>query len=60
MEYVFPHEGMDNCKDQFMLGDKIMVAPMVEKGMQRKVIFPKGKWKDEDGRIIKGPAVKQV
>ena len=59
MEYVFPHEGMDNCKDQFMLGNQIMVAPMVDKGEQRTVIFPKGRWKVEDGKIIKGPAVKQ-
>jgi alpha-glucosidase (family GH31 glycosyl hydrolase) len=59
MEYVFPHEGMDSCKDQFMLGDKIMVAPMVEKGLQRMVTFPKGKWQDEDGKVIKGPIEKQ-
>jgi len=60
MEYVFPHEGLDTCKDQFMLGNKIMVAPMVEKGTQRTVIFPKGIWQDENGNVIKGPAVKQL
>lgn len=60
MEYVFPHEGFDTCKDQFMLGNTILVAPVVTKGTQRTVIFPKGIWQDENGKIIKGPAVKQL
>ena len=45
-----------NIKDQFLLGDKIMVAPVLEKGMQiRKVIFPLGTWCDPEGQIIVGP-----
>jgi alpha-glucosidase len=31
MEYVFPHQGFERTKDQFMLGDRIMVAPVVGK-----------------------------
>jgi alpha-glucosidase (family GH31 glycosyl hydrolase) len=27
MEYVFPDNGYDQIKDQFMLGDSILVAP---------------------------------
>ena len=37
-----------------MLGDKYLVAPMNEKGTVRTVILPKGKWKDEQGKVYKG------
>ena len=43
-----------------MLGDQYMVAPMLEKGNQRTVAFPKGKWKAEDGSIITGPVTKEI
>jgi alpha-glucosidase len=55
MAFVFPDEGYENIKDQFMLGDNILVAPVIEKGAyKRKVILPKGKWKGDDGKIVKG------
>lgn len=39
-----------------MLGDQIMVAPMLNKELnKREVIFPKGKWKGDDGKIVQGP-----
>ncbi|MEQ8471965.1 MAG: glycoside hydrolase family 31 protein [Marinoscillum sp.] len=45
MEYEFPNQGYENVKDQFLLGDKILVAPVLEKGAkERTVILPKGKW----------------
>ena len=57
MEYVFPKQGFENVEDQFMLGDKIMVAPLLEKGKDsREVMMPKGKWKSDDGKIINGPS----
>ncbi len=57
MEYMFPNKGYENIKDQFMLGETILVAPVVEKARtSRFVHFPKGKWKGDDGSIIKGPA----
>ena len=57
LEYVFPHQGYDTVKDQFMLGNTIMVAPMLSKNKSgREVLIPKGKWKSDEGKIIKGPA----
>lgn len=57
MEYEFPHQGFVMCKDQFMLGDKYMVAPMITPGTTRTVMLPKGKWKDDCGKVFKGPKV---
>jgi alpha-glucosidase (family GH31 glycosyl hydrolase) len=60
MEYEFPGQGLDTVKDQFMLGKMLMVAPVVEKGDRRKIIFPKGKWQSEEGKIYKGPSIQYL
>ena len=49
MEYAFPHEGFLECRDQFMLGDRYLVAPMVTPGTQREVRLPRGCWRDDRG-----------
>ena len=55
MALAFPDNGYETINDQFMLGENILVAPVVEKGVyKRKVILPKGKWRGDDGKIIKG------
>jgi alpha-glucosidase len=54
LEYEFPHEGFAECKDQFMLGDKYLIAPVVNKENIRTVKLPKGIWKDDRGIKHKG------
>ena len=51
MEYVFPHQGMAQVKDQFVLGDNIIVAPMVSSGTSREVVLPEGRWRAADGAV---------
>ena len=54
LEFVFPNQGYESIIDQFMLGDKILVAPMLESGSKRNVVLPKGKWLADDGKIYAG------
>jgi alpha-glucosidase len=56
MEYVFPNEGFSDVSDQFMLGNDVLVAPMVQKGSTRSVSLPKGEWRSDDNKKYKGPA----
>ena len=55
MELAFPGNGYETIKDQFVLGNDIIVAPVTEKGMRsRKVVLPTGNWIDENGKKFKG------
>lgn len=54
LEYAFPHQGFAACKDQFMLGGRYLAAPMVTPGTRREATLPKGKWRDEQGKIFRG------
>jgi alpha-glucosidase (family GH31 glycosyl hydrolase) len=57
LEYEYPGKGYGGIKDQFLLGNKILVAPVVVKGQRsREVIFPDGKWEGDDGSIVSGPS----
>jgi alpha-glucosidase (family GH31 glycosyl hydrolase) len=55
LEYVFPGQDLTSVKDQFMLGNHLMVAPVLDKSAVRTVVFPKGKWVGQDGKIFRGP-----
>lgn len=58
MEYVFPHQGFERVTDQFMLGDGILVAPVVNDGeTTRSVKLPEGKWEYIDGTVYDGGEV---
>ncbi|KHF32735.1 alpha-glucosidase [Paenibacillus sp. P1XP2] len=61
LSYVFPEEGYEQVSDQFMLGDDILVAPVVKKGaVTRKIVFPSGTWQGDDGSIVIGPCEREV
>ena len=56
LEYEYPGYGYEEIRDQFILGNRILVAPVVKKGERsREVVFPPGKWKGDDGSIVEGP-----
>ncbi len=46
------------CDDEFLLGDDLLVAPVVQAGQRaRDVYLPSGRWKDNAGQVISGPAL---
>lgn len=54
MEYAFPNQGFADCKDQYMLGDTYLVAPVITESDTRTVTLPKGTWQDDQGKRYKG------
>jgi len=58
LEYNDPGNGYETIMDQFMLGDDILVCPIITKGtFEKEVIFPAGRWQDEDGDIFEGHSI---
>lgn len=55
MEYEFPGFGAGDCRQQFMLGDRWLVAPVVEPGGHVDVRLPEGRWLDDLGELHVGP-----
>ena len=57
LEYAYPGRGYAEVLDEFMMGDDLLVAPILEKGaVTRKVVLPPGKWLADDGKTYIGPA----
>lgn len=55
LEYNYPHKGYHKISDIFMLGEEILVAPVVIKGAKmREVQLPDGEWIGFDEKIYKG------
>jgi len=54
LEYHFPHQGLSAVKDEFMLGNGVLVAPVLTKGSSRTVILPEGSWTADDGTVYEG------
>ena len=57
LEYAYPGHGYAKIADEFLMGENLLVAPVVEKGAKaRKVVIPPGRWRADDGAEIVGPA----
>ncbi len=55
LEYDYPHRGYSHITDQFMLGENILVAPVLKKGVStRRIMLPEGEWLAPDGERICG------
>jgi alpha-glucosidase (family GH31 glycosyl hydrolase) len=55
LEYYYPNQGYAEIADEFMLGTKILVAPVLNQGRTRRsVVLPRGKWKADDGTAYEG------
>ena len=56
MEYQFPGNGWADVKDQFVMGDFLVVAPQLKKGaISRTVVIPPGTWVSDRGEKFVGP-----
>ncbi|OMF34551.1 glycoside hydrolase [Paenibacillus sp. FSL H8-0548] len=61
LEFVFPQQGFHAVQDQFMVGESILVAPVVNKGqIVRSIQFPDGRWLGDDGSVVEGPIQLEV
>lgn len=61
LEWQWPHQGYATITDQFMIGDDLLVAPVVVKGARaRTVVVPPGRWQADDGSTVVGPATIEV
>ncbi|MBQ3747217.1 MAG: dihydrodipicolinate synthase family protein [Kiritimatiellae bacterium] len=56
LEYVYPGQGYAVVIDEFMMGEDLLVAPVLTKGANsREVVLPPGRWRDASGVIHAGP-----
>jgi len=61
LEYAFPGCGYAEIRDEFLMGDDLLVAPVVEEGAKtRKVVLPAGTWQADDGQTFVGPTTVEV
>ena len=60
MEYEFPNQGFNRPMQQFMLGSRWLVAPVVTPDDSKTVELPAGRWRDDLGQEFVGPKVLQL
>lgn len=61
MEYAFPGMGYSGWNQQFLIGERLLVAPVVEKGTtQQRIQLPPGRWRGFDGKEYRGPVIVTV
>jgi len=55
LAYNYPDGNYEYVTDQFMLGESILVAPVIKKGAKLKTVhLPEGKWRYSDGTVYDG------
>ena len=55
LEYEFPGSGYGKEQGMYLLGDRYLVVPLLEKGKNtRMVTLPEGCWKESDGKLYLG------
>lgn len=61
LAYAYPDGGYDEVADQFLLGEDVLVAPVLESGARsRNVAFPVGHWVSDAGERFAGPCEVRV
>ena len=56
LEYNYPGKGYAHVIDEFMMGEDLLVAPVLKKGVaSREVVLPPGLWLADDGATFNGP-----
>ena len=60
MEYEFPGCGYEHVNQQFMLGPRYLVAPVTNEDDSKTVYLPAGRWRDDLGKVWKGPKVLEL
>jgi alpha-glucosidase (family GH31 glycosyl hydrolase) len=61
LAWAEPDGGHEPVRDQFMLGDDLLIAPVVERGARvRLVRLPRGHWRDDRGILHAGGQTVQL
>ncbi len=56
MTLQFPGEGYEKVDEQYMLGRRVLVAPVTRKGETVKTVYiPAGRWRSDKGELFEGP-----
>jgi len=58
---AYHHPGYEDVTDQFLLGEDILAAPVLERGATiRRVVLPPGRWTAPDGTSVDGPGEREL
>lgn len=62
MAVAFPSEGaLTAVRDQYMFGEDLLVAPVINEQNSREIVFPSGVWTNLwDGKAISGPTTIKI
>lgn len=61
LAWRWPGLKYETIADQFLLGNDVLVAPVVVRGArERSITFPPGDWIGDDGERVRGPTEKTV